>query len=166
MRSGMNSRSAGAFGAAGLVLFATVLSSCRQPSPPPPGAAATPPAPPAATGTVPHGDHNPHHGGVVMMKGDLHYEVVGSAAGQWQLFFTDAVRDDLPASIASRVSFLVHRPGGDDEPIELHIDDTGESWIGSGRPVPDLAALTVRVAFTIDSEPYAIDVPMVSPKQP
>ena len=32
---------------------------------------------------MPHGDHNPHHGGVVMMKGDdLHYEVVLDPSGR------------------------------------------------------------------------------------
>ena len=31
---------------------------------------------PAAGETVPHGDHNPHFGGLVLMNGDLHFEVV------------------------------------------------------------------------------------------
>ena len=95
-----------------------------------------------------------------MMKGDLHYEVVLDASGRSQLFFTDAVREDLPASIASRVSFVVRRPGEADEPVELHNDDTGESWIGSGRAVANPSKTAVRVGFTIGDEPYWIEVPI------
>src|SRR2546427_733599 len=66
----------------------------------------------AAGSTVPHGDHNPHHGGVVMMKGDdLHYEVVLDPAGRaHRVYFTDAVREELPASVASDVVLTIKRP--------------------------------------------------------
>ena len=108
----------------------------------------------------PHGDHNPHHGGVVLMNGDLHYEVVLDPAGRsHRLFFSDAVREDLPASIASSVALTIFRPGATDELIPLQIDGTGESWFGSGRVVADPAKTTVRVTFTIRGEPYWIDVP-------
>jgi hypothetical protein len=119
--------------------------------------------PAAAAGQAPaslaHGDHNPRHGGIVLMKGnDLHYEVVVDKNGRMQLFFSDAMREDLPASIASRVSFVVKRPGEPDETIDLRIDDAGESWIGSARPVADPSKTTVRVGFTVEGEPYWIDV--------
>jgi hypothetical protein len=42
--------------------------------------------------------------------------------------------------------------------VALHIDDSGESWIGRGRPVEDPAA-TLRVAYTSHGKPYFIDVP-------
>jgi hypothetical protein len=121
----------------------------------------------AATG-VPHGDHNPHHGGVVLMKGDLHYEIVLDPSGRSQLFFTDAVREDLPASIASAVTLTLKRPGESDETIALAIDDAGESWIGSGRRVSDPANTTATIAFTIAREPYAIEIPFSppTPKRP
>jgi hypothetical protein len=116
-----------------------------------PGAGGQPP---------PHGDHNPHHGGVVLMNGDLHYEVVLDPAGRsHRLFFSDAVREDLPASIASSVALTIRRAGAADEPIPMQIDSAGESWAGSGRTVTDPAMTTVRVAFTIKGEPYWIDVP-------
>ena len=109
---------------------------------------------------LPHGDHNPHHGGVVMMKGELHYEVVLDPTGRThQLYFSDAIREDLPASFASTASFTVKRPGEADEIVPLEIDSTGESWIGSGRSVANPAATMVRVAFTVENEPYWIDVP-------
>ena len=134
------------------------------------------PAPPVATapiqatagaavpgGSMPHGDHNPHHGGVVMMKGDLHFEVVSDAAGRYHVYFTDASRADLPASVAQSVALTIHRTGEPDEPIAMHIDDSGESWEGTGKPVADPAKATVRTAFTMQNEPYWIDLPFKTP---
>ena len=140
---------------------------------PPPTSSAAPAsasaaAPGAAAGTpgmpgMPHGDHNPHHGGLVMMKGEMHYEVVVDPTGHaHQLFFTDATREDLPASVASSVTLTIHRPGAADEAIPLQIDESGESWTGSGHPVADVPGTTVRVAFTINNEPYWIDLPYKS----
>jgi len=114
----------------------------------------------AGASAPPHGDHNPHHDGVVLMNGDLHYEVVLDPAGRsHRLFFSDAVREDLPASIASSVALTIRRPGATDELIPLQIDSAGESWTGSGRAVIDPAKTIVRVAFTIKGEPYWIEVP-------
>jgi hypothetical protein len=111
-------------------------------------------------GSAPHGDHNPHHGGVVMMKGnDLHYEVVLDTSGTSHLFFTDAIREDLPASIATGVSLTIRRPGAPDEPIAMRIDEFGESWIGRGRPISITPDTAVRVGFSIRQEPYWIDIP-------
>jgi hypothetical protein len=126
---------------------------------------ATTVAPPAQPATVPHGDHNPHHGGMVLMKGDLHYEVVVDESGrEHRLYFSDAVREDLPASVASRASLTIRRDDEPEETIPLQIDNTGESWIGSGRAVPGLgsgrAKATVRVAFTVANDPYWIEVPL------
>jgi len=138
----------------------TTAAACGPaPGPPRPAQKAPAPSDPAAT-TVPHGDHNPHHGGVVMMKGDLHYEVVLDPSGRdYRLYFSDAVREDLPAAYASAVALTVRRPGVADEPIVMKIDETGESWSGSGRAVARPAQAEARVAFTIASEPYWVDVP-------
>jgi hypothetical protein len=107
-----------------------------------------------------HGDHSPHHGGVVMMQGDLHYEIVLDASGQYRLYFTDATRADLPAAAAANAAVTVVRPGEAPEGIELAIDASGESWIGHGRPVTDPSATTARVAYTMRGEaPYWIDLP-------
>jgi hypothetical protein len=127
-------------------------------------AAATPPVS-AAAAPVPHGDHNPHHGGIVMMKGeDLHYEVVLDATGRaYRVYFTDAVREDLPASVASDVVLTIRRPSAPDERIALQIDDSGESWVGSGRPVDMPGRTDVRLAFAIRHEPYWIDLPFSPP---
>jgi hypothetical protein len=157
---------------------ASAVSACRSPQTPGPdrgsrdgaGAERATVAAPAASASAnvpgaggsapPHGDHNPHHGGMVLMKGDLHYEVVLDPTGRsHRLFFSDAVREDLPASIASSVALTILRPAATDELIPLQIDGAGESWTGSGRAVIDPAKTTVRVAFTIKGEPYWIDVP-------
>ena len=146
------------------VVAAMVLTSCgRTPAatPPAPNAAPADTAAPAAGSFVPHGDHNPHHGGVVMMKGDdLHYEIVLDPAGRaYRVYFTDAVREELPASVASEVVLTIKRPSAPDERIAMQIDDAGESWVGRGQPVGHLAAVTARLAFSIKNEPYWIDIP-------
>ena len=61
--------------------------------------------------TTPHGDHSPHHGGLVLMNGEVHYEVVFDPPGKHRVWFSDAVREDLPASIASHVVMMRRRPG-------------------------------------------------------
>jgi hypothetical protein len=158
----MNDRAMGAIVVS--VLLGSGIGGCRAPADPPAPAASAATAPPATPAAAPHGDHNPHHGGVVMMKGDLHYEVVlDDTGGSHQLFFSDAVRDDLPASIASSVVLTIRRTGGADEMIPLQIDSAGESWIGSGRPIGAPSQATARIAFTIHGEAYWIDVPVAKP---
>ena len=97
-----------------------------------------------------------------MMKEDLHYELVVDPSGRVQLFFSDAVREDLPASIASTVLVTLHRLTGPDQTVPLQIDQAGESWAGSGRPVLDPAKTTARVSFTIRNETYSIDLPLAA----
>jgi hypothetical protein len=139
------------------------LAACgREPAAAAPAAAAqgAPAASAAAGGTVPHGDHNPHHGGVVLMKGDLHYEVVLDPSGRThRVYFTDAVREELPASVASDVVLTLHRPSQPDERIAMQIDEAGESWVAKGQPVGSPATATARLAFSIMNEPYWIDIP-------
>ena len=127
--------------------------------PPATSAPAAAEAPASLEGTATHGDHNPHHGGVVLMKGsDLHYEVVLDATGRaHHIYFSDALREELPASVASEVVLTIRHPA--EERIAMQIDDTGESWVGSGRPVEAPATATARVAFAVNHEPYWIDIP-------
>lgn len=113
---------------------------------------------------MPHGDHTPQHGGMVLMREDLHYEVVFDRAGHHRVWFTDAVRSELPASVVSRVSMNITRPGEPAETLTLAIDESGESWIASGRPVSG-DNVSVKVSYTLDGTPYEIDLPFLIPVQ-
>ncbi len=150
------------------------LVSCRQaPASAPPVEVVATATPAQGASALPHGDHSPHHGGVVLMKGDLHYEVVLDPAGRaHRVYFTDAAREELPASVASTVTLTLRRPSPSgeivatqkpDEIVAMQIDEAGESWIGSGQRVDNPALTTVRVAFSIKSEPYWIDIPFSAP---
>jgi hypothetical protein len=113
--------------------------------------------------TTPHGDHSPHHGGIVLMKGELHYEVVIDPAGRHSIWFSDAVRDDLPASVASKVEMIVTRPHASPESLVLAIDESGESWITTGKPVAGNDVM-VKVTFVARGEPFEIEIPYVPTK--
>ena len=94
------------------------------------------------------------------MKGELHYEVVLERNGKHAIWFSDAVREDLPASVASKVTMIVTRPEASPEFLTLAIDDSGESWVASGRPVKG-DDVFVTVAFVARGESYEIEVPFV-----
>jgi hypothetical protein len=110
--------------------------------------------------TTPHGDHTPHHGGLVLMNGELHYEVVLDRTGAHRVWFSNAVREDLPASIAQDVRMTVARPGEPPETLTLEIDEAGESWLARGKPVsgPDVM---VKVNYAVQGTPHEIEVPFV-----
>src|SRR6187401_760664 len=112
--------------------FAVLAAACSQP----PEQKAEPvkkPADPQHAGiTTPHGDHSPHHGGLVLMNGEVHYEVVFDSQGKHRVWFSDAVREDLPASIASEVVMAVTPKMGAATTFALKIDDSGESWMADG----------------------------------
>jgi hypothetical protein len=110
---------------------------------------------------VPHGDHRPHYGGVVMMKGDLHFEVVLGSTGRHRVYFSDAVRADLPAAVASEVTLTVSGPAMMAETLRAVVDESGESWMASGSPLTG-EHVVARVTFVVDNEPYWIDVPYLA----
>ena len=94
------------------------------------------------------------------MKGELHYEVVLDPEGRaHRVYLTDAVREELPAAVASNVVLTIHRAPQPDERIAMRIDEAGESWVGNGQPVRSPATTTARLAFSIMNEPYWIDIP-------
>jgi hypothetical protein len=144
-----------------LVLAFTVLSACSaEPKPAEPSAAPKPPDSQHAGITTPHGDHSPHHGGMVLMNGELHYEVVLDPKGRHAVWFSDAVREDLPASVASKVEMTVMRPGAKPESLTLVIDESGESWIATGQPVAGNDVM-VKLTLVARGEPLEIEIPFL-----
>jgi hypothetical protein len=143
-----------------------VLAACStKPVEPVPATTATPADSQHAGVTTPHGDHSPHHGGLVLMQGELHYEVVLDPKGRHAIWFSDAVREDLPASVASKVTMIVSRPAASPEFLTLAIDESGESWIASGRPVAGNDVM-VTVTFVARGEPFEIEIPYTPLKAP
>lgn len=108
--------------------------------------------------TTPHGDHAPRHGGIVMMNGETHYEVVFDKTGKHRVWFSNAVREDLPASIASGVVMVITRPMGVVETLPLAIDESGESWVAAGAPL-DESGTMVTLRYSVRGEPFEIEIP-------
>lgn len=125
-------------------------------------APATTTSPASDAAAVPHGDHNPHHGGIVFMHGETHFEAVLGRDGTHQIYFSDAVRADLPAAVAANVTIVVTRADGAPETLTATIDDSGESWVAHGRPVGPGEA-SARISFTSADGPYFIDTPFLAP---
>jgi hypothetical protein len=109
-----------------------------------------------------HGNHDPHHGGVVMMYGtDLHYELVVLPAGNVSIYFTDAQRGELPASVVSDVAIEIERPGSKPETVTMAIGATGECWEGRAAPVKEVDT-TLHLAFVFQGEPVVMSFPASS----
>jgi hypothetical protein len=148
------------------VVIAALAAACSSPPADPPAAPAAKPADAQHAGiSTPHGDHSPHHGGLVLMTGELHYEVVIDPNGRHAVWFSDAVREDLPASVASRVAMTVMRPGAPAEALALAIDESGESWIATGRPVAGNDVM-VKLTFVARGEPLEIEIPYTPARSP
>jgi hypothetical protein len=109
-------------------------------------------------GAMAHGDHQPRYGGVVLMNGDLHFEVVAGSDGTYRVYFSDELRRELPASTVSEVVLTITRENTKPETLILNVDESGESWIAAGRPIIGPQA-TIRVAYFYGQKPYWIDIP-------
>jgi hypothetical protein len=105
-----------------------------------------------------HTDHLPRHGGLVLMNGDLHFEVILNKEGRHCVYFSDAARAELPASIASQLTITITQHEKVSETLNARIDADGKRWVADGKPVDDVNAVA-RVAFNAQGKPYWIDVP-------
>jgi hypothetical protein len=105
-----------------------------------------------------HYDHRPRQGGLVLMNGDTHFEVVLDNQGSYSVYFSSGVRTPLPATVASEVRIAVIPSGRSRETIAMEADPTNSHWVGRGTPIDDPNAI-VRVGYTADTTPYWIDVP-------
>ena len=121
------------------------------------------PRPPAAWQ---HGDHNPHHGGVVYMYDDMHYEVVldpgrppprvlhrfrtGGSAGVGRV---ERDADGRAAAAPRRRT------------VNGAIDPQGESWMLDGQPVADKRHQRAGSRSSPEADQYWIDVPFIPSTQ-
>jgi hypothetical protein len=116
-------------------------------------------AAPVSGETVPHGDHHPRFGGLVLMNGDTHFEVVIDKGGNCRVYFTDAVRAELPASIASEVTVDLAIGDAPRQTFTLKMDEGARTWDGRIRVSDDPQAV-LRVTYVGPDGPYWIDVPL------
>ena len=142
-----------------MVLLVTA-GACSQPAPQPVANTNKPADAQHAGITTPHGDHTPRHGGLVLMNGEVHYEVVLDRGGKHRIWFSNAVREDLPASVASKVMMIVTRPKASDELLVLQIDESGESWVAAGLPVAGNDAM-VKLTYDLRGQPFGVEIPFV-----
>ena len=109
--------------------------------------------------SLPHFDHAPRQGGLVLMNGDTHFEVLISRDGRYTVYFSDVVRQPLPPATASEVRVDLTQGGHPQEATFLDVDAGGGRWIGRGTPITDPNAV-VRITYTAENKPYWIDVPV------
>lgn len=95
-----------------------------------------------------------------MMNGEMHYEVVFDPAGKHRVWFSNAVREDLPASVATGVTMVIARPMGPAETVPLRIDESGESWVAAGSPL-DESGTMVKLTYSVRGERLEIEIPLV-----
>ena len=62
--------------------------------------------------------------------------------------------------MATGVTMTITREGEPPEVLALAIDDTGESWIASGRPVVGDGAY-VKISYALQGEPHEVELPFV-----
>ncbi|MEE4278253.1 MAG: hypothetical protein V2I82_07310 [Halieaceae bacterium] len=111
-------------------------------------------------GNATHGDHNPAFGGLVLMYGVLHFEIVARPEGAIQLHLSDAMRTPMPATTVSDVTVEVERADGSFEAVAMALSDAGDFWQGSSAPLEDGEATTVHLAFVAFGDPYIYALPL------
>ena len=91
---------------------------------------------------------------------DLHYEVVLTATGNVQLWLSNAVREDLPASVVSDVAAEIEH-AGKRQNIDMTISDSGDAWVGKTTAVK-AEGTTLHLGFVYRGEPAALSFPATS----
>ena len=118
---------------------------------------------PSAGGTAePHSDHNPHHRGVLMMNGDLHFETVVEESGKVSVYFSDAYRRPLSPTVVEDMELILRPDETDEESLRVVMDEAETHWTGQGGAV-DKAGVNVLVAFTFKDEPFAAEIEVAHP---
>ena len=94
------------------------------------------------------------------MNGEVHYEVVLDRAGKHRIWFSNAVREDLPASVASKVMMIVAPAGG------LTSSDAGDRRerreLGRGGSARRRQRRDGDGQFVVRGEPFEIEIPFMN----
>ena len=113
-----------------------------------------------AHGSATHGNHNPKFGGLVLMYGLLHFEIVGRPEGGVELHMSDAMRVPMPAVTVSDVTVEIEREDGAFETVTMSISEAGDFWSGPCAPLTDQENTTVHFAFVAFGVPYVYALPL------
>jgi hypothetical protein len=91
------------------------------------------------------------------MWGSLHYEVVLPPSGNMLVYFTDEMRNDLPAAAVSRLRAEIVRPDRSIEPLAMSISANGDYWLGRSKPVTGVKSV-IRLAFVHKGEQAMVEI--------
>jgi hypothetical protein len=104
----------------------------------------------------------PKHGGIVFTSGFLDVEfVLLKPKGRYGVYFSGASGEELPASTVSDVTISIRRSTGAAQNLALRIDDSGESWTGSGSS-GEAPIAGARVSYKFHGKTEQADVPFAT----
>jgi hypothetical protein len=107
-------------------------------------------------------DPAPKHGGVVFTSGALDVEtVLQKPKGHYQIYFSDAAGQDVPAAVVSEVELAVRHSTGSPEKVVFHVDDATQTWVGSSRS-PDSSIKAATLSYQFLDIPIQTEIPFSS----
>jgi hypothetical protein len=107
---------------------------------------------------APH-DHTSHHGGLVLMDGELHFELFVGFDGRHRVHYTDGHRRPLPPGAMKSVHLKIKHGTGTDEELTL-LSGEGGAWSGRGRLIDGAKVDVTLTHVTRTGHRYSIDVPV------
>jgi Cupredoxin-like domain len=107
-------------------------------------------------------DPPPKHGGVVFTSGTLDVEtVLQKPKGHYQIYFSDAAGQDVPAAVVSHVELTVRHATRSHEKIVFHVDDVSQTWVASSSS-PDSSITGARLSYEFLDIPIQTEIPFSS----
>lgn len=102
----------------------------------------------------------PKHGGVLFASDAVNAEFALKPKGVYQVYLTDSTGEDLPASIVSDLTLAIRPASGAPENLSLRIDDSGESWTGTGSPIA--GAMTASISYKFRGRTEQTEIPFAN----
>ena len=107
-------------------------------------------------------DPAPKHGGVVFTSGALDVEtVLQKPKGRYQIYFSDAAGQDVPASVVSDVQLTVRHSTGSPEKVIFKVDDVAKTWVASSRSA-DSSIVAATLSYEFLDIPIRTEIPFSS----